>query len=183
MNAATAKINLDNLGVAAPCSAEWATMTGDERVRHCALCKKNVYNLSDMSRAEAESLIREKEGRLCVRFYQRADGTVLTANCPVGLRAVQRRLRWIGAGVAAFLALCVTGVWARSSTGAGFNGALRSRPVVNKLQDIQPFKVVIDLLDPPVQSRMVMGKPCIRPASVAPPPSANPVATTPPPAN
>jgi hypothetical protein len=31
------------------------------------------------------------EGRLCVRFYRRRDGTILTNNCPVGLRALKRR--------------------------------------------------------------------------------------------
>ena len=159
-------LNLDNLGVAAPCSAEWAKMSGDERVRHCALCRKNVYNLSDMTRAEAEALIRLKEGKLCVRFYQRADGTILTSNCPVGLRAIQKRLRWIGGGVAALLALFVGSVIARGN-GAGLNGTLRAQPVVNKLQDVQPFKAVIDVLDPPVQ-RMTMGKPCVMPAPPTP---------------
>ena len=40
---------------------------------------------------EAERLIAEREGRLCVRFYQRTDGTVLTADCEVGVR--RRRVR------------------------------------------------------------------------------------------
>src|SRR5438128_589318 len=68
---------LDNIRVATPCTAEWAKMSGDERVRHCADCKKNVYNLSDMTRDEAEQLIIEKEGKLCVRYFQRKDGTIL----------------------------------------------------------------------------------------------------------
>ncbi|MEP6847926.1 MAG: hypothetical protein ABI999_03655, partial [Acidobacteriota bacterium] len=33
------------------------------------------------------------EGRLCVRFYRRADGTVLTQNCPVGWAKVKQRAR------------------------------------------------------------------------------------------
>jgi hypothetical protein len=67
-------------------------MEGDERVRFCALCSKNVYNLSAMSRSEAEALVREQEGRLCVRFYRRRDGTLLTDNCPVGFRRMRRSL-------------------------------------------------------------------------------------------
>jgi hypothetical protein len=31
---------------------------------------------------------------LCVRLYRRADGTVLTRDCPVGLRQRLRRLAW-----------------------------------------------------------------------------------------
>jgi hypothetical protein len=174
MSGTNTKLSLDNISVAAPCSAEWAKMSGDERVRHCALCRKNVYNLSEMSRTEAEALIREKEGSLCVRFYQRADGTILTTNCPVGLRAIQRRLRWICTGVAALFALCAGGAWARSAAGVnGLNGALRSKPIVNKLQDIQPFKAVIDLLDPQIP-RMVMGSVCPPRTTPTPPPSQNP---------
>ena len=166
-------ISLDNIGVAAPCSAEWAKMSGDERVRHCALCRKNVYNLSDMTRSEAEALIRLKEGKVCVRFFQRADGTILTSNCSVGLRAIQKRLRWIGGGVAALLALFVSSVFARGNGGSGLNGTLRAQPVVNKLQDVQPFKAVIDVLDPP-RRRMVMGEMCVMPPAPTPPPAPAP---------
>ncbi|HEX5707641.1 MAG TPA: hypothetical protein VFX96_10120 [Pyrinomonadaceae bacterium] len=86
------KSPLDNLKVAAPCAADWSEMTGDERVRFCGSCELNVYNLSGMTRAEAEGLIANTEGRLCVRFFRRADGTILTENCPVGLRALKRRV-------------------------------------------------------------------------------------------
>jgi len=83
---------LDRVTVAAPCSAAWDEMIGDERARFCGQCQRNVYNLSGMTRREAEALIAGAEGRLCIRFYRRADGTILTENCPVGLRALKRRL-------------------------------------------------------------------------------------------
>ncbi|HEY6190241.1 MAG TPA: hypothetical protein VIW80_21495 [Pyrinomonadaceae bacterium] len=83
---------LDHVTVAAPCSADWDAMIGDDRARFCGQCKLNVYNLSGMTRREAEALIAGSEGRLCVRFYRRADGTILTENCPIGLRALKRRL-------------------------------------------------------------------------------------------
>ena len=81
---------LDDVRIASPCSAAWDQMRGDDRVRFCAECGKHVYNLSALSRTEAEALIREKEGRLCARIYRRRDGTVLTDNCPVGLRQMRR---------------------------------------------------------------------------------------------
>ncbi len=46
-------------------------MSGDERTRFCTDCSKHVYNLSAMTTAEAEELILEKEGHLCVRYYKR----------------------------------------------------------------------------------------------------------------
>jgi hypothetical protein len=88
---------LDHIKIAAPCSADWDQMFSfeDKRVRFCSQCNLNVYNLSEMSRQEAEALINKTEGRLCVRFYRRADGSILTQNCPVGLRAIKRRVAWV----------------------------------------------------------------------------------------
>src|SRR5574338_1406661 len=93
---------LPNIRVATPCSADWNAMTGDERVRACGACNKNVYNLSDMTRDEAEALILEKEGRLCVRYFQRKDGTILLKDCTVGI-AQKRKRRLFAAGAAAVL--------------------------------------------------------------------------------
>jgi hypothetical protein len=79
-----------HLRVASPCDASWDEMEGDDKVRFCRRCQKHVYNLSWMSRREAAAFVRETEDRLCVRFYRRCDGTLLTDNCPVGWRAVRR---------------------------------------------------------------------------------------------
>ena len=83
---------LKHLRIASPCTADWEGMVGDERRRFCGQCELHVYNLSGLTRREAEDLITRAEGRLCLRFYRRADGTVLTRDCPVGLRAVRRRI-------------------------------------------------------------------------------------------
>jgi hypothetical protein len=93
---------LPNIRVATPCTADWNQMTGDERIRHCGSCNKNVYNLSNMTRDEAEALIVAKEGRLCVRYYQRKDGTILLKDCAVGVKQKRKR-RIIAAGAAALL--------------------------------------------------------------------------------
>lgn len=82
---------LSNVKVASPCPADWDKMIGDERIRFCGQCQLNVYNLSAMTRDQAESVIAGTEGRLCVRFYRRNDGSILTQDCPVGLRAIRQR--------------------------------------------------------------------------------------------
>ena len=109
---------LENIRIATPCSADWDDMAGDERVRFCGKCEKNVYNLSAMTREAGEALVREKEGRLCVRMYQRQDGTVLTADCPVGVQRARLRARvWArisGAAAAAGLVLGLFGGRARA---------------------------------------------------------------------
>jgi hypothetical protein len=76
-------------------------MIGSERMRFCGACNLNVYNLSGMTRSEAESLIARNEGRLCVRFYRRFDGSIITKDCPVGLRAIQRRVSYLAKAIIA----------------------------------------------------------------------------------
>lgn len=107
---------LGRVRIASPCPASWEAMEGDERVRFCRLCDLNVYNLSEMTRGEAEALVARAEGRLCARLYRRADGTVLTKDCPTGLRAARRRVRRAAAAVFAALA----GLW---TAAAGQNPA------------------------------------------------------------
>ncbi|KYF84670.1 hypothetical protein BE17_32220 [Sorangium cellulosum] len=53
---------LDSLRVASPCNASWDEMAGDDRVRFCQRCEKNVYNLSEMPRDQAERLVRAAAG-------------------------------------------------------------------------------------------------------------------------
>jgi hypothetical protein len=100
-------IQLDRLRIASPCPARWEQMNGDDRARFCELCNLHVYNIAELTASEARSLIANAEGRICARLYRRADGTVITKDCPVGLRAIRRRVaRVAGAVFAAILSLC-----------------------------------------------------------------------------
>ncbi len=110
---------LDNIKIASPCSQDWNSMIGDNRKRFCGECNLNVYNLSGMSKGEAEQLLMNAEGRLCVRFYKRADGTVLTQDCPVGWAAFKRR---VSKTAAAFASL-IFGVLGGLGINAFFNKA------------------------------------------------------------
>jgi hypothetical protein len=83
---------LRQVKVASPCPADWNRMIGNERVKFCGQCELHVYNLSAMTTLEAESLIARTEGRLCVRYYRRTDGSIITQDCPVGLRAFKQRV-------------------------------------------------------------------------------------------
>ncbi|MEK6335303.1 MAG: hypothetical protein AABM67_10155 [Acidobacteriota bacterium] len=115
---------LDKVSVAAPCPADWEAMVGGDRVRFCGQCELNVYNLTAMTRDEAESLITRTEGRLCLRFYRRKDGSIITEDCPVGLRALKRHARRIKQAVAASVLAFLTGIGANGA--ANKIGALLS---------------------------------------------------------
>jgi hypothetical protein len=84
---------LAEIRVATPCRANWDEMPGDDRVRSCPTCSRSVYNIAAMTSAEATSLIAGREGRLCARLYRRADGTLVTADCPPPAPPRPRRVR------------------------------------------------------------------------------------------
>lgn len=83
---------LNNIRIASPCKADWNAMVGNNRQRYCGDCKLTVYNLSGMTSCEAENLLMRSEGRVCVRYFRRNDGTVLTQDCPVGWQAVRIKM-------------------------------------------------------------------------------------------
>jgi hypothetical protein len=163
---------LDDVRVAAPCSAGWDKMVGTERVRFCGQCNLNVYNLSAMTKRDAERLIAETEGRLCVRYYRRTDGTILTKNCPVGLRALKRRLSRIAAVSASAIISFVTGILA--VTGLKENpllpAAIRSAMIKIKEPKVVPAPPITPMMGAVAprdyrQGQTVMGKVVIAPQS------------------
>jgi hypothetical protein len=100
---------VNRLRIASPCPANWDQMSGDDRIRFCNLCNLHVYNISQITRRETETLFADTEGRICARLFRRIDGTIITKDCPVGLRAVRRRLaRVAGAAFAAIVSLVAT---------------------------------------------------------------------------
>jgi len=141
---------LDHVRVASPCNARWEDMAGDERARFCQHCHKHVFNLSELTRAEAEALIREKEGKLCGRFHRRRDGRMLTADCTVGRKLRQRRLLKRAAAFCAAITVFGAVLFASGSQrrNDGPRGALSQRfdsllfQVKLKLGLIQPPMIV-----------------------------------------
>jgi len=59
---------IDSVEVKDPCSEDWETMQGNERVRFCSHCSKSVNNLSEMTRKEAMRLVRASGGNICIRY-------------------------------------------------------------------------------------------------------------------
>ena len=187
---------LENLRIATPCQADWSEMAGDDRVRFCGRCEKNVYNLSAMTREAGEALVREKEGRVCVRLYQRSDGTVLTSDCPVGVRRERLRARiWARvSGMAASAALLV-GLWSgRARADLTIDGkkptaqqpqpAQPPHPVMMGAAAVHPPKVqpLMGKIAAPPQpqangNKPVMGEPRPVMGDIAPPPTAETPAT------
>ena len=172
--------NLDDIRIASPCHADWEAMkpVDDDgaagRARFCGSCTKNVYDLSAMTRVDAMALITRHEGNCCVRFYQRADGTVLTEDCPVGLKALLRKAE---RKAFASFAACAGAAAAVVAFVVGAN------PVSRKLEDAQAIAVVAAEAPLPVidedEPRMIKGemaapvpevKPVVKPVKKKPVP-------------
>ena len=131
-------LSLDQIRTAAPCPMRWADMQGDDTKRFCHHCALHVYNIATMTRAEAESLISHAEGRVCALLFRRADGTVITKDCPVGITESRaRRMRRIrGMLSVAALAIGLAGTWAL--------GPVRWTSFVMRLSDLQPFETIAE---------------------------------------
>jgi hypothetical protein len=52
------------------CSESWDEMQGNDQVRFCSHCAKDVNNISEMTRKEALRLVRRSEGNLCIRYIK-----------------------------------------------------------------------------------------------------------------
>ncbi len=107
-----------DIRIASPCRESLDEMPGDDRVRSCSECSRPVYNIATMTSNEVASPIANREDRICARLFRSADGTVITADCPVTIaqptaRPKARRLRSL---VIIILALVLT--WTGTKSGA-----------------------------------------------------------------
>lgn len=103
---------LDLVSIKTPCRESWDAMTGDDKVRFCARCSKNVHDLSAMTQDEAESFLalHLDDEDACVRLYRRPDGRILTSECVQGART--RHARKVAVSVAAGLCAAFAGTLA-----------------------------------------------------------------------
>ena len=53
--------------IVAPCDADWNAMAGNDKIRFCESCQKNVHNLSRMDDREIRKRMGEAAGHFCAR--------------------------------------------------------------------------------------------------------------------
>ncbi len=155
---------LSSISIATPCEARWEDMAGDEKSRLCARCNLRVHNFAAMTRAEVETLIGAATGRVCARLYRRADGTVLTEDCPVGLARVRRAARHALARGVALVGLFFSAavLWAQDEE-FSWNRA--------RLAMFEPFATAYQKINgsaPRTPRPPVMGMICIPPSQATP---------------
>lgn len=177
---------LASVRIASPCSMRWEDMMGNERTRFCSECSLHVHNISEMTAREAEAFLASALGgdRVCARFYRRADGTILTRDCPVGWRAARQRAANAAARVVAALGVVV-------SAGVLLASGVRSPWEQARLRSTQPFQAICQWLRRPLPVPVVpaagrvtlMGDVCVSPNQAAALTTSTPGAGTPAPRN
>lgn len=91
---------LTRIPLAKPCDSPWESMVGNDKVRRCAACERDVYSLSDMSELEAElRLLNAADAAPCIRYARASDGQVVHRASP----PPPRRLSAAGASARALV--------------------------------------------------------------------------------
>jgi len=89
---------IDRVYIENPCNEDWELMTGNDQVRFCSHCAKDVHNISTLARRDAERLVLEANGNLCVRYYRNPDGTKIMDEHPTRFHQLPRRVSRLAAG-------------------------------------------------------------------------------------
>lgn len=131
--------------IASPCPVSWDSMKGNDRVRFCGECRLKVFNLSQLTESQASALVARHEGRMCVMFYRRSDGSVMTRDCPDSGLRLRRRIR----AAALMLATAVAMLLGAASIGKKEDNPFRKIGFVKSL--FQWFE------DPPYRNSGVAG--------------------------
>ena len=105
---------LDSIEVKTPCLQSWEEMAGNEQVRFCSHCAKDVHNLSEMTRREARKIVAKSSGGICVQYIRRPDGRIQTAG--EKLYKIAGRASRLAAGVFSASISLSTAIYAQGST-------------------------------------------------------------------
>lgn len=87
----------------------WNEMDGNASIRFCEQCNRSVHNISEMSDAKREALLKQaKAERTCVAYYKRLNGELVTDDNVI--QAHKKRLASTAAlaAASAMLAACST---------------------------------------------------------------------------
>src|SRR5262249_5619973 len=108
---------LDSISIPTNCTVPWDDMKGDGRTRFCNKCSEQVHDISEMTTAEALQLLNASSELPCLRILRRADGRVMTTDCPMTKR--ERIWKWLDK----------RSIWAASIFALIFLSGCENRPI------------------------------------------------------
>src|SRR5688572_21475273 len=122
----SAKDPLQRLAVTSPCTQDWDSMIGNDRVRFCEHCSLHVHNLSEMTRARALRLAEKSKGRICVRYHHDPNGLISTRTVSPRLYQLGRRVSRLAAGAFSATLSLTAAVAQQSPSGASVTPVVQS---------------------------------------------------------
>jgi hypothetical protein len=125
---------IDNVRVKDPCTQAWDEMVGNDKVRFCTHCAKDVNNLSAMTRKEAVRLVRKSGGSLCIRYVQRP-GTKAPMFAEQLTQITRRRIPLMAAGVMSASLSLATLTYAQGGAAPARNDPIAAK--VSECEDIR----------------------------------------------
>lgn len=69
---------LDQVSIQQQCPMSWDNMVGDDRVRFCGECQRQVWNFFEMTDLEIAEVMRANPERLCAQITKTREGTLVT---------------------------------------------------------------------------------------------------------
>ncbi|MBD0371175.1 MAG: ankyrin repeat domain-containing protein [Pyrinomonadaceae bacterium] len=139
--------SLDSIHVESPSEADWDSMRGNEQVRFCEHCRRSVYNLSEMTRHEALRLVRNSDGRLCMRYVRPLEDTDKSFALPAELYRITRRASRLAAGAfTAVLSLAAAAAAQTTSSGGDSTVAATEIAVPENMNDNKTDRTVLMFL-------------------------------------
>lgn len=110
---------LSRVTIDKPCTANWDEMVGNDQVRFCRHCDLSVNDLSRMTQAKAEKLVRRSQGRLCLRIHRDPQGTIVTKDSIERLYSIPRRASRLAVGAFTAMVAMSAGAYAQSTSAEG----------------------------------------------------------------
>jgi hypothetical protein len=150
------------LKIASPCPKQWEEMTGDDKCRFCGHCQLHVHNLSAMSDRERDEFVeRTKQGKACIAYVVRADGTMIADGFWTRLLRPLKSVRVAGLAVLA----TVLPFWFSSCTTKRSSGMVKGKmQTVTDTSRSGKGKMLLGeapTVAPPPGTQMTIGKPTL----------------------
>ncbi len=102
---------LDEIAIETPCRVPWNELQGSGGMKSCEVCEKHVFDLIELTSADAVRVLADCQSLPCVRICRGPDGKIVTADSPTRLdfRFWRRLRRYSGWAASLFALLFLSG--------------------------------------------------------------------------
>ena len=133
--------SIDAIRISSPCKISWSSMKGNEQIRFCEQCGRNVHNLSAMNRRQVKKIMNlSSNERICVGFNMDKDGAINIRKNLVSIGSLLNMLLAVFARIGTSLSI-VLGILGSAFAGCA-DDSLKTTESIRQLglNDLKPRK-------------------------------------------